>query len=153
MSVLRFRDNATNEWQEITTIMGPAGPQGEPGPQGEVGPQGPQGIQGEQGPAGSDYVLTYADKQEIANMVEGGTGGSCEIYTLHVPSYMTTEEDKAWITDFWNYWESNGKQKPVHLYAYDNNYNWQITKIYKNKGSRVLILAYLDTDDNAWCGL
>ena len=155
MSVLRFRDNATNEWQEITTIMGPAGPQGEPGPQGEAGPKGDKGDQGIQGPAGidgKDYVLTTADKQEIASMVEGGAGG-CEIYTLHVPSWMTTEEDKAWITDYWNYWESNGKQKPVHLYAYDNNYNYQITKIYRNKGSRVLILAYLDTTQNALLGL
>ena len=55
MSVLRFKDPATNEWKEITTIMGPAGPQGpkgEVGPQGPIGPQGPQGIQGEQGPQG-----------------------------------------------------------------------------------------------------
>lgn len=49
--------------------VGPAGPQGEQGPQGQAGPAGPQGPQGEQGPAGadgSDYVLTDADKAEIA---------------------------------------------------------------------------------------
>lgn len=94
MSVLRFKDPATNEWKEITTIMGPAGPQGEIGPQGpkgdkgdpgEIGPQGAQGIQGPQGPQGNpgaqgpqgpagqngnDYVLTDADKQQIAGLVD-----------------------------------------------------------------------------------
>lgn len=63
---------------------GEPGPQGEPGSQGpagekgdkgdtgadgQAGPQGPQGIQGPQGPQGEpgdDYVLTAADKAEIA---------------------------------------------------------------------------------------
>ena len=72
-----------------TGATGPQGPQGErgaTGPQGETGatgPQGPQGIQGPQGvpgqtgpqgpqgPAGADYILTSADKTEIANTVYG----------------------------------------------------------------------------------
>lgn len=45
MSVLKIK-NENNEWVEITTIQGP------------------------QGPAGNDYVLTEADKQEIASMVD-----------------------------------------------------------------------------------
>jgi len=49
---------------------GPAGPRGEPGPQ---GPEGAQGETGPTGPAGKDYVLTDADKAEIAALVEGGT--------------------------------------------------------------------------------
>ena len=43
--------------------QGPEGPQGEVGPVGPVGPQGPQG---EQGPQGDSYILTPADKTEIA---------------------------------------------------------------------------------------
>ena len=69
MSVLRFKDPATNEWKEITTIMGPAGPQG---PKGEVGPQGPigpQGIQGEQGPKGDQGP-------------EGPAGANISVYVL-----------------------------------------------------------------------
>jgi hypothetical protein len=31
MSVLKFRNNETGEWQEIITIQGPPGPQGAPG--------------------------------------------------------------------------------------------------------------------------
>ena len=62
--------------------QGPAGPEGKPGPQGERGPVGPEGKpgpQGERGPVGEkgdpgapgeDYVLTEADKQEIANLVD-----------------------------------------------------------------------------------
>ena len=61
-------------------IQGPQGVQGPQGIQGETGPQGaqgPQGIQGEQGPQGapgqngSDYVLTAADKTEIAEITDG----------------------------------------------------------------------------------
>ena len=57
---------------------GDTGPQGEPGPQGiqgeqgvqgETGPQGPQGEPGTPGKDGQDYILTEADKQEIANLV------------------------------------------------------------------------------------
>lgn len=60
MSVLKFK-NASNEWQEIITIMGAQGPEGPAGPQGSIGPQGPegkqgpkgdQGVPGEQGPIG-----------------------------------------------------------------------------------------------------
>lgn len=60
MSVLKFK-NASNEWQEIMTIVGAQGPQGVPGeqgpigltgPAGPIGPQGPQGEIGPQGPQG-----------------------------------------------------------------------------------------------------
>lgn len=109
MSVLRFRDPATNEWKEITTIMGPAGPQGPKGedggikfeeltdeqkeqlrgPQGVPGPTGPQGEQGpkgETGPAGQDYVLTEADKQEIAGMVEVSGGEDVDLSDYYTKS-------------------------------------------------------------------
>ena len=78
--------------EQLAALTGPEGPQG---PIGETGPQGEQGIQGEQGPKGedgytpqkgidyfdgkdgadgADYVLTQADKAEIASMIEGGGG-------------------------------------------------------------------------------
>lgn len=68
--------------------IGPQGPKGDKGDPGETGPQGAQGIQGpkgdtgekgdrgEQGPQGpagqngNDYVLTDADKQQIAGLVD-----------------------------------------------------------------------------------
>ena len=56
--------------------QGPQGPQGEPGiqgPKGDTGEKGDRGEQGPQGPAGqngNDYVLTDADKQEIAGLVD-----------------------------------------------------------------------------------
>lgn len=55
---------------------GPQGPQGEPGiqgPKGDTGEKGDRGEQGPQGPAGqngNDYVLTDADKQQIAGLVD-----------------------------------------------------------------------------------
>lgn len=69
-----------------TGATGPQGPQGAQGPQGEQGPKGdtgatghqgpqgetgPQGEPGPQGPQGDDYVLTAADKAEIAALVDG----------------------------------------------------------------------------------
>lgn len=84
--------------ETIELTPGPQGPIGETGPQGEPGvpgkdgvngkdgKDGAQGPQGEPGPAGKDgengkdYVLTEADKQEIAGMVEvTGGGGSVAV--------------------------------------------------------------------------
>lgn len=56
----------------VDTIELTPGPQGPVGPAGEVGPQGPQGPVGDPGAPGEngkDYVLTEADKSEIANLV------------------------------------------------------------------------------------
>lgn len=54
-----------------TGAQGPAGATGPAGPTGATGatgPQGPQGETGPEGPAGADYILTEADKQEIAEL-------------------------------------------------------------------------------------
>ena len=84
---------ATEEYvqEQIETIELTPGPQGPQGPKGEAGKDGAQGPQGEQGktgatgpqgPAGKDYVLTSADKKEIAGMIEipDGNGGVEEVY-------------------------------------------------------------------------
>ena len=58
-----------------TGATGPQGAQGERGPQGEAGPKGDQGAKGDtgatgpKGDPGDDYVLTAADKAEIAALV------------------------------------------------------------------------------------
>lgn len=70
-----------------TGATGPQGPKGDTGAKGDTGPTGPQGIQGDkgdkgdkgdtgaQGPKGDkgdqgdDYILTAADKQDIAEQV------------------------------------------------------------------------------------
>ena len=48
---------------------GPKGDKGEQGIQGVAGKDGTNGKDGQNGKDGVDYVLTDADKQEIANMV------------------------------------------------------------------------------------
>ena len=92
--------------------MGEQGPQGERGPMGEQGPQGERGLQGEQGPQGErgpegpagpkgedghtpvkgvdyfdgeNYVLTDADKQAIAGMVEV-SGGNVDLSNYYTKS-------------------------------------------------------------------
>ena len=88
----------------LTGLTGATGPKGDKGDKGDkgatgaVGPQGPAGPKGDKGdtgatgPAGAngkDYVLTEADKQEIAGMIEvpGGVGAAIDDTT---PSTTTT---------------------------------------------------------------
>ena len=59
-----------------TGETGPRGEKGDKGDTGLQGPQGIQGVQGERGPKGDkgdpgdDYILTVADKAEIAGMID-----------------------------------------------------------------------------------
>lgn len=55
--------------ETIELTPGPQGPAGPAGEQGPIGPQGPVGPIGDPGAPGKDYVLTEADKSEIANLV------------------------------------------------------------------------------------
>lgn len=70
-------DAALAEAKESGEFKGDKGDPGEPGPMGPQGPQGIQGIQGERGlkgdkgDPGDAYVLTEADKEEIADLVDG----------------------------------------------------------------------------------
>ena len=92
--------------------QGPQGPQGktgEKGAQGVQGPQGPQGIQGEQGPQGiqgpigpqgepgQNYILTEADKSEIAGMVVVDTSTFATMAQVEAKGYQTEAEVNALI--------------------------------------------------------
>ena len=89
--------------------MGPQGPQGEQGPQGKTGekgaqgvqgPQGEQGIQGPIGPQGEpgqDYVLTEADKSEIAGMVVVDTSTFATMAQVEAKGYQTAADVNALI--------------------------------------------------------
>lgn len=50
--------------------LGPRGEPGIPGPKGDKGEKGDTGPQGQKGDPGNDYVLTDADKQDIAGKVD-----------------------------------------------------------------------------------
>jgi hypothetical protein len=62
---------------------GARGPKGDTGATGAQGAEGPQGIQGPQGPKGDSYVLTSADKQEIADEVESDVL-ACTVNTYNI---------------------------------------------------------------------
>lgn len=70
-------DVALTKAKESGDFKGDKGDTGEPGSTGPQGSQGIQGVQGERGPKGDkgdpgdDYVLTQADKEEIADLVDG----------------------------------------------------------------------------------
>jgi hypothetical protein len=59
--------------------QGIQGIQGEKGAKGDTGATGDKGDKGDKGDPGDDYVLTDADKQEIAGMVEVSGGGSITV--------------------------------------------------------------------------
>lgn len=72
MSVLKFKDPITNEWREITTIMGAPGKDGEPGKDGHTPVKGVDyfdGQPGAPGKDGEDYILTEEDKAAIVQDV------------------------------------------------------------------------------------
>ena len=86
--------------------IGPQGPQGPIGETGPTGPQGPQGIQGEQGPQGpigpqgepgQNYILTEADKSEIAGMVVVDTSTFATMAQVEAKGYQTEAEVNALI--------------------------------------------------------
>ena len=83
MSVIKYRNNLTDKWQDLTIIkgekgdIGPVGPQGpqgatglkgDTGPRGEAGPQGPAGPEGRTPTKGVDYWTTE-DQQAIVTAV------------------------------------------------------------------------------------
>ena len=80
--------------------QGPQGPIGEKGEQGVQGPQGPQGIQGPIGPQGEpgqNYILTEADKSEIAGMVVVDTSTFATMAQVEAKGYQTEAEVNALI--------------------------------------------------------
>ena len=88
---------------------GPQGPMGEQGIQGETGPQGPQGKTGEKGPQGiqgpigpqgepgQNYILTEADKSEIAGMVVVDTSTFATMAQVEAKGYQTETDVNALI--------------------------------------------------------
>jgi hypothetical protein len=68
-------NTATNAWDDVGDLQGPAGPQGPQGIQGEQGPQGVQGIQGVAGAVGGKYGSFYDTTNQ--------QGGSIRAFTLN----------------------------------------------------------------------
>lgn len=75
MAVLKYRTSAGGEWMDIPAVQGE---KGDPFTYEDFtveqlkalkGEKGDKGDKGDRGEAGSNYVLTTADKNEIANIV------------------------------------------------------------------------------------
>lgn len=70
-------ENALEKAKESGDFKGEKGDKGDIGPQGPQGETGAKGDKGDPGDAGQDYVLTYADKadiaEEVAKLVTPGT--------------------------------------------------------------------------------
>lgn len=77
---------------------GPKGDKGDKGDPGEQGPKGDTGPQGPKGDPGNDYVLTDADKQEIADMVDAVS----DVQDANGNSFVTDRVAKIPIADEYN---------------------------------------------------
>ena len=95
-----------------TTATIANGAKGDKGDKGDTGPQGPKGDKGDTGPAGpagpqgNDYVLTAADKAEIAELVEV-SGGKCTPEMFGAVGNGTTDDTEA-IRSCVNYANEHG---------------------------------------------
>lgn len=76
---------------------GEPGPEGKPGEPGMTGATGPQGPAGPAGKDGKDYVLTEADKQEIAGMIEVPEGGGSN--TIYWEGTLDAAETQKALSD------------------------------------------------------
>ncbi len=147
MSVLRFRNNETGEWTEITTIKGEPGKDGRtpvkgvdyfdgaPGKDGADGYtpvkgvdyfDGEPGKDGAPGQDGKDYILTAADKQEIASMIEGGGGGGsgateAAVFPIRYTLNTYTAEELAKLQEIYTYYCANGKLPYEVWFKSDNS--------------------------------
>ena len=130
--------------QGETGPIGPQGPAGEKGEQGIKGDTGAQGPKGDSGvyvgttPGATDTVwinpddtnldefiteteLTakdYATKTYVNNAVAAGGGGSSggnEVYIIQNPE-SPTEEDQAFLQEYFNYYVTNGSYKTMDIY-------------------------------------
>lgn len=106
---------------EIVTNLGPQGPQG------DTGAAGPKGDTGPAGPAGADYVLTAADKQEIAGMVDV-SGKMDEPATEGTAGQVLTTDGqggRSWQT----VQGGGGSGYPVKVFDYTYTGNWHHIKV------------------------
>ena len=105
LSAYYTKTEVDDKIEQIELTPGEKGEKGDKGDKGDTGAQGIQGIQGEpgkdgqdgapgkDGADGKDYVLTEADKQEIAGMVE--VSGE----DVDLSNYYTKEETTAAINE------------------------------------------------------
>ena len=132
MSVLRFRDPATNEWKEITTIMGPAGP------------QGPKGDKGDQG---QDYVLTEADKQEIAEMIPTSGGNDIAVYNLGIIATAVSDEQEILLNEIIERYRNGDILFKDYIIYLNNSVVFNISPMFRNGGTASsLYFGYIGND-------
>lgn len=82
------KDEVDNKIEEIELTPGPAGKDGK---------DGQDGAPGKDGVDGKDYVLTEADKQEIAGMVEVSGEGGSGAPEVHIGADAPTGNEVLWI--------------------------------------------------------
>ena len=99
-SMQNYKSDVQEAIKNIQLTPGPEGPAGKDGYTPIKGVDYFDGAPGADGKDGEDYILTEADKQEIASMVEvtGGGGSGDAIQEIYVGSEAPTDPNiKLWI--------------------------------------------------------
>ena len=106
MSVVKYRNSLTDEWQDLAIIKGE---KGDIGPQGPIGPEGPQGPKGEKGDKGDTGPAGPQGEQGIqGEKGEKGDGAYPEGGTR-------------------NQWLKYDGTAPIWSTLYSNNVSWMNT--------------------------
>jgi hypothetical protein len=95
MNIIKVRRNANSPWETIDVLVGPQGEAGYTPVKGVDYFDGKDGLNGKDGKDGKDYVLTEADKREIAGMVEV----SGDDVDIDLTDYYTKSEVDGLIPD------------------------------------------------------
>lgn len=122
--------SATHSWDgTVLTIKSASGESSADlkGEKGEKGDKGDTGLTGASGKDGSDYILTEADKQEIAQLVEvpeGGSGGGSGEWEVLTDITLAEDATVAEITYDSKYKELYGEiimpKVPVEINTVNN---------------------------------
>lgn len=102
---------------------GATGPKGDTGPE---GPQGPAGADGKDGQNGSDYVLTDADKKEIAELA----ADMVDVPDVDLTGYATEEYVKNKIAEA----ELGGEEVDLSGYAQKSELPTKVSQLENDKG-------------------
>ena len=104
MSVIKYRNSLTDEWQDLAIIkgekgdIGPAGPAGPEGPQGPKGDKGDQGETGPMGPQGEQGIQGEKGEKGDGAYPSGGVSGQVIRMTVDGPAWgFPLSSDMLWI--------------------------------------------------------
>ena len=132
---------------------GERGPEGLQGPIGETGPEGPQGPKGDKGDQGQDYVLTEADKQEIAEMIPTSGGNDIAVYNLGIIATAVSDEQEILLNEIIERYRNGDILFKDYIIYLNNSVVFNISPMFRNESTaNYLYFGYIGSDKSGLSG-